>query len=863
MTHEAPNSLLPLAARPPQIVAPAGGRTEFFAALNAGADLIYLGLKEFSARATAENFSYEDLAELVPLARRYGVGIVVTVNTLIKDTEMSGVLMALGKIAQLGVHAISVQDLGVLALARKHFPELSVHASTQMALHDTAAIAWAAREGIARVILARELSAREVASIVAEGNRLGVEVETFCHGSLCYAYSGLCLFGGLSSGRSGNRGRCAYPCREPFRAEGDQSSRLWFSMRDLDTVGEPLEALVRAGVHGLKIEGRKKDSQYVATVVRLYRRALDDLYGRPTIRPEAPPLARTTPPLKELREDLVFSFQRRATSHHVMGIKSDLVLDPERPTHLGIPVGKIMGVFGRWIKVRTEIPLERFDGLRVERPRSSRGGVEEDVALFSIRTMRVHNERQYEVPAGSLVEIEVPEDVETMPSQGQMLHKIRSADLKRRVTPFEYPPEGWRLRASVPVRVVVQCAEASGTLKILANVFQGDILLEKATLEVPAERPRGASRLAEELRELFAVLGEAGMESLETRLEGDTQWFVPRSRLKELKRTLIQSLPERARLVLEARVAQAVSRPPERAFLPLESESRWHLLSSCPEHLEWARAYAARRFPDRALNLTLVLMDESDRPSPQTVGQLKQWKSAGLDVGFSLSPVMREGDLQSLEWWREAAASLGITRWEINNIAHANLLRSLVKDDPGKLTIDAGPMLYAMNTPALVVLERLGIRRVTLPWECDEQNQARLLRRWPSVSLQPEAILFGHPMLFISENCPWRSSPQGCAGCSGHRPATVVHSMGEEGSSPARSYLVRTRRCRALVSRSEPLSLENGLTVVKELGVRTFRVDLSLVPRSLTTVEDVIERLFSHEEKSRTPGQATAVRTLL
>ncbi|MBL8994027.1 MAG: U32 family peptidase, partial [Spirochaetia bacterium] len=243
--------------RIPEILAPAGGREQFFAALHAGADAVYLGLEKFNARARAQNFSLEDLSELLPIARRYGMRVLLTLNVVIKENEVAELVKTLARLEPLGIHALIIQDLGLARLVKNHFPSFRLHASTQMAVHNLAGVIVAKQLGFKRVVLARELTAVEIRKIRDALPEDEVQLEAFCHGSLCYSYSGLCFFSGARDARSGNRGECAYTCRKPYKILNEKGQGFLFSMRDLDTSAD-LKDLAGSGIDALKIEGRKK-----------------------------------------------------------------------------------------------------------------------------------------------------------------------------------------------------------------------------------------------------------------------------------------------------------------------------------------------------------------------------------------------------------------------------------------------------------------------------------------------------------------------------------------------------------------------------------------------------------------------------
>ena len=262
-----------------ELLAPAGSREALIAAVEAGADAVYLSGNQFGARAYADNFDEQGLADAIRFAHLRGVHIHVTVNTMVLDDELDAVRDYLQFLERVGADAALVQDLGVAKLARECAPQLPLHASTQMTIHNLAGAQAMEALGFSRVVLSRELSLTEIRHIVENTN---VEIEVFMHGALCVCYSGQCLMSSLIGGRSGNRGRCAQPCRLPYTLVdaagedvlGDSAGKFLLSPKDLNTI-DLLPDLVAAGVSSLKIEGRMKKPEYVATVVRTYRSVLD------------------------------------------------------------------------------------------------------------------------------------------------------------------------------------------------------------------------------------------------------------------------------------------------------------------------------------------------------------------------------------------------------------------------------------------------------------------------------------------------------------------------------------------------------------------------------------------------------------
>ncbi len=255
-----------------ELLAPAGDMACFKAAVNAGADAIYLGGEEYGARAYASNFTTEELCEAICYAHLFDVKVYLTVNTLVKERELSGLCDFIRPFYEVGLDGVIIQDFGVLQTLKANFPGLELHGSTQMCVTGKYGAELLKEYGVSRVVPAREVSLDEMKEIKATG----IEVEAFIHGAMCYCYSGQCLFSSFLGGRSGNRGRCAGPCRLPYTAFG-QKEIYPLSLKDMCTL-PILHELLDAGIDSFKIEGRMKNPYYVAGVTAIYRKYIDLYY---------------------------------------------------------------------------------------------------------------------------------------------------------------------------------------------------------------------------------------------------------------------------------------------------------------------------------------------------------------------------------------------------------------------------------------------------------------------------------------------------------------------------------------------------------------------------------------------------------
>lgn len=261
-----------------ELLAPGGSKESIYAAVQGGADAIYMGGSKFSARAYANNFNEEELIEAVNYCHLYNVKVYIAFNTLIKEEELAEALEYGKFLYEIGVDAIITQDMGLFKILKEAIPDFEIHASTQMTIHNGEGALFLKNEGFQRIVLSRELSLDEISYISKD---LNIETEIFVHGALCISYSGQCLMSSVIGGRSGNRGRCAQPCRLPYtiisKSRGESREGYLLSPKDTCTI-EEIKSLVESGTSSLKIEGRMKKPEYVSGVVTTYRDAIDSVY---------------------------------------------------------------------------------------------------------------------------------------------------------------------------------------------------------------------------------------------------------------------------------------------------------------------------------------------------------------------------------------------------------------------------------------------------------------------------------------------------------------------------------------------------------------------------------------------------------
>lgn len=338
-----------------ELLSPAGNFESLVAAVEAGCDAVYLGGTLFGARAFANNFSDEELVKAINYCHLYGVKVYVTTNILIYEHEVERFLKYVEFLHKNNVDAIIIQDLGMLDLVHKTFPNLELHASTQMHIHNKDGVIMAKKLGVKRVVLARETPIEVIDDI---RKNIDVDLEIFAHGALCVSYSGQCLFSSLIGNRSGNRGSCVGSCRLPYKIVDENDNQLNIgnyplSMKDLNTL-EYVGKLIEAGVTSLKIEGRMKSPEYVYTVTKLYRMAIDSYYENGNVNINK----------KEL-DNLKRIFNREFTKGYLFNEQVNNIINDKRPNHQGILVGKVIDYYNSMINIKLCNNVHINDGLRI------------------------------------------------------------------------------------------------------------------------------------------------------------------------------------------------------------------------------------------------------------------------------------------------------------------------------------------------------------------------------------------------------------------------------------------------------------------------------------------------------------------
>ena len=483
-----------------ELLAPVGSMESLYAAVQNGADAVYLGGKVFSARKYASNFDYDELEEAVEYAHLRGVKVYVTVNTLIDDGEIDEILKYVNFLYNIDIDGLIVQDLGFAYLTKKLFPEIELHGSTQMTINNLQGALFLEKNGFDRVVLARETPIEEIKYIKENSD---IELEDFVHGALCVCYSGQCLMSSMIGGRSGNRGSCAQPCRMEYEIINyDTKEKLGkigkahlLSSKDLNTL-DNLDEIVDSGIISLKIEGRMKRPEYVATVVDKYRKALD----KKTIDSGD-------------REDVKQMFNRGFTKGNIFGDFGVDFISHERPDNRGICIGEVVDNRHNNILIKLNADLNKGDGIEIESTRSKN---------FGIRW-------NYFSASGSVVELENVTSIDL----GAKVYRTSDAKL---LDEAQRSFENENIRYPLDMDIILEKGKKP---KARARIDDINVSIETEFIIQEARKaPLTRERIVEQIDRLNDTVYY--INDLDIKMEDNI--FIPVSEINEIRRVLVEEI---------------------------------------------------------------------------------------------------------------------------------------------------------------------------------------------------------------------------------------------------------------------------------------------------------------------------------
>ncbi len=804
--------------RTPELLAPAGNMESLIAAVENGADAVYLGIKDFSARAYAGNFTIEEFKEALDFAHLRGVKVYVTMNTLIKDSEMKMALRLMYTLDELGTDAIIVQDMGLLSLAREMIPTLPVHASTQMTIHSTEGVLLLKEMGVKRAVLARELSLEEIKTIKSE---TGVEIEAFVHGALCICYSGQCLMSSLIGGRSGNRGYCAQPCRKQYKLLNDglekkTEGKYLLSPKDLNT-SELLPELVNSGIDSFKIEGRMKRPEYVAGVVSIYRRLIDRFATDPN----------NYFVTQEESAQLEQLFNREFTTAYFEGDPAGDLMSRQRPHNQGIVVGKVRGYNQKRSSLLIELTgeLELGDGIGFEGYRDS-GTI--------IRGMFVDNEPVKNAGKGDIISTNFEDELKA----GTIVYKTLDDSLMKELQNSFTSPSPIR---KIPVSIGMKAHVGE---KMELSVSDDDNNISEIISDYVVERSQKRPTTAEDVKKQLSKTGNTVFEPADINIDIPEDAFIP---IRELNNARTEAISEIEKLRIEKYRRPPHIKPPTDSAPTAEDEKE----EKEPETSEKRTLLSVSVNNSKALKSAIKGgADIAYLDSDGKMLENEEWSSAiafatekEVPLYIHTPVIVKDGEMGKLTDRIELAKKLGFGGIVV---ANAGVFRMILESAASDMKIITDSSMNVFNRYTLEFLTEKGADTVVLSAEMN-LGQITKIAKYGNC----EYIVHGGIQVMESEHCLIGGILGDKDDCGSHCKRGKFELVDEKGYE----FLVRTDSdCRTHIYNSRELCLLEDVPHLINAGLSRLRIDARTmkdehVEKATRAYRDGIDSHFSKNKR--------------
>ena len=741
-----------------EILAPAGSMESLFAAINKGADAVYLGGNKFSARAYASNFDNDSMIKAVDYAHSYGVKVYVTLNTILKESEIEEAVRYAGFLYEIGVDALIIQDLGLFKRIKEEYKEFELHASTQMTIHNGEGAIFFKEKGFHRIVLSRELSLEEIEYISKD---LNIETEIFVHGALCVSYSGQCLMSSMIGGRSGNRGRCAQPCRMEYKIKGrntEEKKAYILSPKDTCTI-ENIDDIIKTGTYSLKIEGRMKKPQYVAGVVDNYKKAIDKaLYNKEFN-------------VDKGKKELMQLFNRGgfSTGYFYENLGSDLITF-DNPKNAGVYLGKVDA--NGEVTLKEDISLG--DGFRYK----DKG--------FNINKITLDNKEMKEAKSGMKVRV-YPNHYKS----GEHLYK--SSD-KKLFESLEDALKPYNKKISLKAEVIFKVDE---NLKIKIKyqnkeyVFLGDIV------QRAEKKPLDKERIVEAL----VKSGETPFKIEKVNFIEFEEGFIRVSELNNLRREALESIQKSITKSFRRR------RPikEEKENVKVLKNSPINILYQCTTK-EQLDVLVKENIKDISVD---IFSREKDGLK---ISDVKTLFEKGINVYLKVPNIIKSE-------YPQVKKMIEKVKPYLKGLVTVNL--GIINEYQKELILIGDYKLNIINSSALDFYQE----EIDIPTLSLELNRKEIKAMLKGNKGNVQGILYGKTELMISEYCPIgstfgeRCANRDCNLACTRDQFTLTDRVNEK------FRVMTDIFCRSYILNSQPINMIEEKEDLIELGINSFRVE--------------------------------------
>lgn len=773
-----------------EVLAPAGSMESLFAAINKGADAVYLGGNKFSARAYASNFDNENMKKAIDYAHNYNVKVFVTMNTILKENEVDDAVKYVGYLYEIGADALIIQDLGLFKRIKEEYSDLEIHASTQMTIHNGEAAIYFKDKGFHRVVLSREMTLEEIKHISKD---LKIETEMFVHGALCISYSGQCLMSSIIGGRSGNRGRCAQPCRMEYTLKGECSGEqkgYLLSPKDMCTI-EDVNDIIDTGTYSLKIEGRMKRPEYVAGVVDNYRKAVDKVLFKKKYNEQEGKVQ-----LLQLfnRSGFTNAYLKRNTGKDMMSYNS--------PKNTGVPLG-LVDKSGE-IKLKENISLG--DGIRYK----DKG--------FTVSKILLNNKEVNEGKRGDVVKI-FPIDYRKGDELFKSLNKKLFNELEDYIKPYSK-----KILLNATIKFIV-----GDPIELNIDYNNHKFKFTGEVVQVAEKKPLDKERIIEALRKS----GDIPFKLQEIQFDKFEDGFIRIADLNNLRRDALEAISKSiCKEYRRLRPNKNINNKNTYSNLNPNNGVREDYIEEIYSCITKNQLNALIESGVKNIALDIFSRETGALRSSDVIETFKNYNGS-INLYIKTSSVVK-GEFDKV------CKFIDDLKPYIEGIITSNVgLINVYKDS---LIIIGDYKLNIMNSESLAFYQK-DIKYPTISMELNRGEIKNLLKNNKGNNAY---VIYGKPELMISEYCPIGSTFGGkktnieCNGVCTRDKFTLIDRVNEK------LRVMTDLFCRSYILNPVPLNLIDEVESLKEMGIKTFRFDFR--DESYNEVKNIIS-IYKNNEK--------------